>query len=205
MHEYALNKFLIYVKGALIVFFIVLVSSCASVDTKFPWHPTQTGCYNHSISDTLLWWKEAPLSTASFRLAIDPDSGNGPTIITIIDSGKLINLGNPDNPPKFIGAVGDYDKTCVVRIPISECQSASLVYDKLRSQSIPLGFGMDDPREIMIFHAPNYYLEFSDGQGNHNQWQFYGSGHPLQKVVEESISKLKSCWLKAWDSYNENL
>ena len=76
------------------------------------------------------------------------------------------------------------------------------VYDALRTKSIPLGFGMDARSDILVFHAPTYYLEFSDGQGNHNRWRFYGDHHPLQKVIEDSIEALKSCWLPASDAYN---
>jgi hypothetical protein len=181
---------------------VILLSSCVSLSPQTPWHPTQSGCTDRTLGETLQLWQEAPMSTASFRLAIHPDTGQGPTTLIAIDSGKLINLSNPDDPPVFIGAVGDTNKTCVVRIPLSQCPAASAVYNDLRTKSSPLGFGMDAPADILVFHAPTYYLEFVDGQGNHNQWRFYGTDHPLQETVENSINALKSCWQPASDAYH---
>ena len=142
------------------------------------------------------------MSTASFRLAVAPDTGQGPTILVVLDSGKLVNLGNPDNSPIFIGAVGDQQKTCVLRTTLDDCPNAWTVYERLKSETLPLGFGMDDPAEILILHAPTYYLEFTDGQGNHNQWRFYGRGHPLQSVIDDSMRSLQHCLTPALDAYH---
>jgi hypothetical protein len=180
----------------------LMLGACASVDSETTWHPTQTECTNHSPGESLLWWQDSLKSSASFRLAIDPDSGQGPTVLVILESGRLNNLGDPDDPPVFIGAVGDASGSCVVRMPWSQCPAARRVHEALRGQSIPLGFAMDSPTEGWVFHAPTYFLEFSDGQGNHNQWRFYGTDHPLQRVIDESIDSLESCWLPASEAFN---
>ena len=62
---------------------------------------------------------------------------------------------------------------------------------------------MQDPAEILVFHAPTYYLEFSDGQWNHNQWRFYGVDHPLQMVIDESLKALETCIAPALREYRE--
>ena len=184
-----------------------LLSSCASHQSQEAiWQPSQTGCSNHSLGDSLLWWETAPLSWASYRLAIQPDTGQGPTILVILDSGKSNPWGDPDGrstqkSPVFIGAVGDSSRTCVINIPFSKCPAATSVYNMLQHKSIPLGFDMDNPLGVTILHAPTYYLDYSDGQGNFNQWRFYGSDHPLQKVIRNSINKLKSCWAPALKAY----
>lgn len=79
--------------------------------------------------------------------------------------------------------------------------AASAVYERLRGESIPLGFAMEDPADILVLHAPGYYLEFSDGQGNHNQWRFYGMNHPLQAAIDESMDALQRCIAPARDAY----
>ena len=140
-----------------------------------------------------MWWTDAPLSSASFRFAVDPDTGQGPTTLVILDSGKLVNLGNPDNRPFFLAVIGDAERTCSVQMPLTACPEATAVYERLRGESLPLGFGMADPADILVFHAPTYYLEFSDGQANHNQWRFYGMDHPLQGVIDEAIDSLQAC------------
>jgi hypothetical protein len=149
-----------------------------------------------------MWYEEAPLSAASFRLAVSPDTGQGPTLLAVIDSGKEINLGNPDPPPYFLGVVGDSKKSCAVRLAWEECLPAQGVYDTLKKQSLPVGFEFDDPADILVFHAPTYYLGFSDGQGNHNQWRFYGLRHPLQPVIEQSFESLSPCFEAAERAYD---
>ena len=134
-------------------------------------------------------------------LRVDPDSGQGPTTLVVLDSGKLVNLGNPDNSPTFLAAVGDTERTCAVEMPLRDCPAASMVYDRLKGESIPLGFGMENPADILVFHAPTYYLEFSDGQANHNRWRFYGMNHPLQRVIDESLESLQACMAPALDAY----
>lgn len=179
----------------------IILTSCVSVREHEFRHPLQSGCSDFPIWETLVRWEEFPLSTASFRLAVAPDTGQGPTSLVVLDSGKLVNLGNPDNAPILIGAVGDQQKTCVLRTPLDDCPNARTVYERLKSETLPLGFGMDDPAEILVLHAPTYYLEFSDGQGNHNQWRFYGLGHPLQTVIDESMESLQRCLTPALDAY----
>ena len=149
----------------------------------------------------MLWWEDAPLSSASFRFAVDPDTDQGPTTLFVIDSGKMVNLGNPDNPPTFLAAIGDSERTCAVKMPLRDCPEASLVYERLKGESIPLGFDMEDPADILVFHAPMYYLEYSDGQSNHNRWRFYGRGHPLQRAIDESIDSLRDCTAPALEAY----
>ncbi|MBW8367818.1 MAG: hypothetical protein K0M70_08175 [Arenimonas sp.] len=178
-----------------------LLASCASAGLPDVRHPSKTGCESFPIGETVLWWQDAPLSSASFRFAVDPDTGQGPTTLVVLDSGKMVNLGNPDNSPIFLAAIGDAKRTCVVQMPLRDCPAASVAYERLKGASIPLGFGMEDPADIFVFHAPTYYLEFSDGQANHNQWRFYGMDHPLQRVIDESIESLESCIAPALAAY----
>ncbi len=123
-------------------------------------------------------------------------------MLAILDSGKLVNLGNSDSPQAFIGVVGNSERSCVVRMEWEQCHAAGLVYENLKRQSLPLGFEFDNPAEILVFHAPTYYLGFSDGQGNHNQWRFYGLRHPLQPIIQESLASLRPCWEEAEHAYN---
>ena len=181
----------------------VLLASCASVGDPEVHHPRATGCENFPISDTLFWWADAPLSVASFRFAIDPDTGQGPTTLVVLDSGMMAEPGDPGRPPFFLAAVGDEKRTCSVRISLEDCPQASAVYDRLKGESIPLGFRMQDPAEVLVFHAPTYYLEFFDGQWNHNQWRFHGVGHPLQVVIDESLEALETCIAPALREYHE--
>ena len=180
-------------KSLLTVLCASILASCASADVRDARHPTGTGCKSFPVSETLLWWEDAPLSSASFRFAVDPDTGQGPTTLVILDSGKLVNLGNPDNQPFFLAVIGDAERTCSVQMPLKACPEATAVYERLSGESLPLGFGMADPADILVLHAPTYYLEFSDGQANHNQWRFYGMDHPLQRVIDESIDSLQAC------------
>lgn len=180
-----------------------ILASCASAGGPEVRHPGTTGCENYPISDTLYWWGNAPLSPASFRFAIDPDTGQGPTTLVVLDSGKLTEPGAPERPPFIVAGVGDESRTCSVRLSLVDCPAASAVYERLKAESIPLGFDMQDPAEILVFHAPTYYLEFSDGQWNHNQWRFYGVEHPLQKVIDESLAGLEACIAPALKGYRE--
>ena len=180
---------------------VICISSCATTGTSEVRHPSANGCKNFSILETLFWWGDAPLSMG-YRLAVDPDTGQGPTTLVVLDAGTFLNPGNPDSSSTFVAAVGDSERTCVVRTRLSECPAAASVYDRLKGQSIPLGFGMDDPTELLVFHAPTYYLEYSDGQSNHNQWRFYGTDHPLQPVIEESIVSLQACIAPALNAYH---
>ena len=205
-----MKRILVTVSAILMAFSTAyLLSSCASSQPQeAAWQPTQTGCSNHSLGDSLLWWGTSGLSWASYRLAIEPDTGQGPTILVILDSGKSNPWGNPNGRstqklPVFIGAVGGTSRTCVINIPFSKCPAARSVYNTLQHTSIPLGFDMDNPLGITVLHAPTYYLDYSDGQGNRNQWRFYGTGHPLQAVIKKSIKKLRGCWAPAMKAYNE--
>jgi hypothetical protein len=177
-----------------------LLASCASEHRRATaWQPTQAGCSNHSLLPSLLSWNTAPLSAASFRLAIQPDTGQGPIILVLLDSGKSLKLGQPDKPPSFIGAVGGLSRTCVIRVPFSQCPAARSVYNSLRHKSIPLGFAFDHPNGITVLHGRTYYLGYSDGQGNHNQWRFYGTDNPLQTAMRKAIGKLarqQNLWVK---------
>lgn len=87
-------------------------------------------------------------------------------------------------------------------MPLDACPEATAVYERLKGESLPLGFGMNDPANILVFHAPTYYLEFSDGQANRNQWKFYGLGHPLQRLIDESIDYLQACMAPVRAAYD---
>lgn len=180
---------------------VALITSCASAGGPEVRHPSGTGCGNFSISDTLFWWGGAPLSAASFRLAVQPDTGQGSTTLVVLDSGRMEDLENPDNSPFVLAAVGDSRRTCSVRFSLQDCPEAAVVYEQLKDESIPLGFDMETPAEVFVLHAPTYYLEFSDGQANHNQWRFYGVDHPLQLVIDESIDTLQTCIAPALEAY----
>jgi hypothetical protein len=180
----------------------VILAGCALNPIGDPWHPAASGCTARAIHETLLWYDDAPLSSASFRVAVRPDTGQGPTVLAVIDSGKQINLGNPDPPAYFLGVVGDSEKSCAVRMAWEECPAATTVYETLKAKSLPLGFEFEAPADILVFHAPTYYVGFSDGQGNHNQWRFYGLRHPLQPVVDEAMAALRPCLAAAERAYN---
>ncbi len=184
--------------------FACLLASCSSErQQETVWQPTQADCSNHSLWPSLLWWNTAQLSAASFRLAIQSDTGQGPTVLVVLDSGKSLILGHPGKSPSFIGAVGGSRKTCVIRLLFSQYPAATSVYNTLRHKSIPLGFDFDHSNGITVLHAPTYYLGYSDGQGNHNQWRFCGTDNPLQTVIKNSINALKGCWSPALRMYNE--
>jgi len=184
---------------------VVVLASCVSVrlPAEDPWHPSSNGCFHKSIYETLMWGEEASLSSASFRFGVSPDTGQGPTVLVVLDSGKLINLGQEDDEPYVLGVVGTSEKTCVVRSSWTTCSVAGEVYETLQHASLPIGFGMSDPAEILVFHAPVYYLEYKDGQGNHNSWQFYGSNHPMQSTIDYAVESMKSCWVRAEALYTE--
>jgi hypothetical protein len=201
--QVGLIQALALMKGLSIAACATLLASCASAGGPEGRHPSTTGCEDFPISETLSWWGNAPLSVASFRFAIDPDTGQGPTTLVVLDSGKLADPGGPERSPFFLAAVGDEQRTCSVRLSLEDCPAASAVYDRLKGESIPLGFDMQDPAEVLVFHAPTYYLEFSDGQWNHNQWRFYGVGHPLQRVIDESLEALETCIAPALREYRE--
>lgn len=179
----------------------LLLVSCASRPRETVWHPSEAGCTQRAVHETLISYEDAPISAASFRIAIDPDTGQGPTLLAVVDSGKEINLGNPDPPPFFLGVVGDSTKSCAVRVTWEECPAARAVYESLKTQSLPLGFEFEESAEILVLHAPTYYLEFSDGQGNHNQWRFYGLRHPLQTTIDQAFEALRPCFAPAERAY----
>jgi hypothetical protein len=189
-------------KSIITAIFTFMLCACASTSNRTTWHPTQTGCFDRGLHETLIMWQDAPLSSASFRIARKPDTGQGPAILVVIDSGKLVNLDNPDNLPIFVAAIGDFKRTCVKQMPLTECPAASAVYDSLRTKSIPLGFDMESPADIRVFHANMYYIDFNDGQGNYNQWHFYGTKHPLQSVINESLDSLQLCWQPTMDTFH---
>jgi hypothetical protein len=180
----------------------VLLVACNSGPHREPWHPIDSGCTARAVHETLMWPEDAPISSASFRVAVSPDTGQGPTVMAVIDSGRLVNLGNPDSPPYFLGVVGDSTKSCAVRMTWEQCPSAVRVYETLKRQSLPLGFEFDKPAVILVFHAPTYYVGFSDGQGNHNQWRFYGLRHPLQPVIDDALDTLRPCLEAAKRAFN---
>ncbi|WP_159015337.1 hypothetical protein [Cognatiluteimonas profundi] len=173
---------------------LVLVICSSAVDAKEYWHPNNSGCFSQTLSDTLFAWEAAPeLSAGGIRIAVQPDTGNGPTRLVVIDPGHGEIFGSPAVDPFLLVAVGTGRRTCVHKEPIHECPAALSVLQSLHRQSIPVGFQADSPALLPVIHGETYYLDFRDGQGNLNQWRFYGAYHPMQAVIEVSFEQLKEC------------
>ncbi|KFN50131.1 hypothetical protein [Arenimonas composti] len=159
-----------------------------------------TGCQDAPLEQTLLA-ASAPLSAASFRIARLPDGAREPALAVMLDRGFRRDLGGPEQPLLVLTAVGGRERSCIVRLSVNDCPQAAAVYDRLRGESIPLGFDMETPGNTLVLHATTYRLEFLDGQGNHNTWRYAGIAHPLATVIDESMAALESCLAPARAAY----
>lgn len=180
----------------------IFLTSCTSLNVSnvdWEWEPLVTGCQDKALS-WLALPNDSNMSLASIRFGIEPDTGKGPTSFVTIDSGTLM-LGNK-REPVLIAAYGDHQKSCVVKMPLSDCKEAKQVMDDFSEAKIPVTYAFDKPIGIRVFHGNTYYLTVNDGHNNLNTWSFYGHSHPMIDLIEQSTKKLESCTIDALQMYN---
>jgi hypothetical protein len=143
------------------------------------------------------------LSVGSFRLAVDPDTSRGPTTAVTLESGKIKDPANPTNEPYLLVAVGDQNRSCVVRTSFAQCPAAMRIVERLKQASVPLGLGLDEPSgALLVLHGSTYHVESVDGFGNHHHLVFSEAGHPFEELIKHSLGSLESCMKPAADAYH---
>lgn len=76
---------------------------------------------------------DMPMSHDSFRFVISPDSYLGDGLLMVqIDSGLRRSLAS-NGQPFFLATVGNWRRTCTVRMPLKDCPKASKVCETIFS------------------------------------------------------------------------
>ncbi|WP_156969944.1 hypothetical protein [Arenimonas malthae] len=171
------------------------LAGCKSVD--FGWSPTETGCVERGLFEAMEEPGDLPegdLGNTDIRVGRLPDTGNGLAYLVHFDR-RFGGLGQVMGSPRVRLSVGDWNKrTCTVVMDQDECPESAEVYQRLASQSLPLGFLFEDPSGLSLMHGTTYYLQAFDGNGNETRWSYYGStAHPLQNEIDRAIDGLSRC------------
>lgn len=175
-----------------------LLASVSMASTKETWQPIQAGCYEASLHEAIDSWRDFPASVSSFRLA----GYNGKGLVTFVALDPGINRGlKSDSTPVFIGASGNLQSTCVVRLPLKDCEPAATSIARLKQLTVPIGYGYDESLVIRL-HGPSHALFAIDGQGNKNDFR-YDSPHPVSEAIAAEIESLRGCWQGAEDLLRE--
>jgi len=177
---------------------LVLLTSCTSTNVDFDWEPLETGCQNKALFWPALT-EYSEISLSSVRFGYQPDTGRGPAFLVTIDSGA--NHMEQTDESFFLAAYGDYEKSCAIKMPLDECPEAGVLLEELAKVQLPLVYAFDNPEGILLMHGTNYYLSSNDGLGNFNTWSFYGYGHPMIEIIEQSKQKIEHCTSKALSMY----
>ena len=135
---------------------------------------------------------DMPMSGQSLRFFIAPDSYRGDGLLMVqIDSGLRRSLG-AGGRPFFLAVVGNWQRTCTVRVSFDACPQAVEVLEHLKQLHIPVGYGFDELDRITL-HATGYTLQFS-GYGRVNTLSYSVPGNPLEKPLERAKETLRQCW-----------
>lgn len=179
----------------------IILTSCTASNAPnidWQWEPLETGCQSKALS-WLSLSEHSEMSLASIRFGKQPDTGQGPVFLATLDSG--VELMGKNREPFLIAAYGDYHKSCVIKMPLSECKEANEVLEDFSKAQIPITYAFEDPVGIVVLHGNTYYLSFKDGQNNFNTWSFYGYDHPMIELIEKSTKKIEHCTIKALNMY----
>ena len=176
------------VRLALIAFGLVPAGLVAE-PVEQTWHPSESGCFERTLHESLRHWSTLPLSVGSYRFSVLPDS-RGPIIAVAFDSGSS-PVSAPERVPMVIGAVGDMSRTCVVRVPAKDCPGAASALKGLSELELPVRFEVAPDLKLRL-HPVKYSVEVIDSYGLRNRWSSF-SGGPLHAPVESAVSELSGC------------
>lgn len=144
--------------------------------------------------DQLPGLDDMPMSGDSIRFIITPDSYRGDGLLMVqIDSGMRRSMGAAGQP-FVIATVGNWRRTCTVRMPLVECPEAAQVKEELARLRIPVGYGMG-PLDRLTLHATTYSLQFYGH--SLNRLSYFGMENPLEEPLEKAKALLQPCWQPA--------
>lgn len=141
----------------------------------------------------------APLPAASYRLADYGEWLMPPPTATIITHNAGIGLpasGGPDlyrGPEKFTVTLISQDRMCTQQLHSERCPAIKRVNEIIYGLSIPVGIGVESPRESAPSHTRSFDLFFRDGNGNEGLIKTRWAEHPLRDAAVEVKAALKPC------------
>jgi hypothetical protein len=146
-------------------------------------HGVQPGWHEH--------FEGMPMSANSLRFIIAPDNYHGDGLLMVqIDSGVDRRV-SADREPFVRVAVGKWDRSCMVQMPLDACPAAVEVLEQLKQLQIPIGHGMQ-PLDSLVLHATAYSLQFHGAELNRLTYRMGNS--PLELPLEQAKAAMKSCW-----------
>lgn len=165
------------------------------------WHPITSGCHGNSIHESIAAWQYAPYSSSSLRFATVPDNGRGPAVLITLDKG-LNRAMAANGEPIVIAAVGDWQRTCVHRMPMSACESAQGARELLAALQPPLLQDLD-AGFVLRLHATQYRLQWRDGSAVANAVAYTDPTHPVSAAVSQAIGDMQACWSPAMAAWQD--
>ena len=177
---------------------VLLATGCASSPPAVEvanWSTMTDGCRPHGLSEVMLFPDEPgmALHPTDIRIGRLPDTGKGPGILVHFRQGRNGIFAQATEPPGIFIAVGDWSRSCSLRIDHDACPSAATLYQDLATRSIPLGHAFDDPIMPTVLHGATYFLSTRDGHGNQTHWSYVGTRHPLQEALDVALDSLAQC------------
>jgi hypothetical protein len=140
------------------------------------------------------------MSPSSVRFGIFPDSFRGEgAFIATIDSGIYPTIA-ADRKPFVLLSIGNWSRTCTVRMGLGECAPAAEVLARIKALQIPVAAGMELQQSFTL-HATDYHLEFTGGDmGVHNTLNYAGRENPIEAALVAAKEALRVCWQPTFDA-----
>jgi hypothetical protein len=177
------------VKPLGILSILLLVAGCASV--PFGWSFERAGCVERGLFEALAVPDATDLGWTDIRVGKLPDTGQGP--------GRAVQFSMhrggmaPADENSLAVAVGDWQRTCVSILPMSQCPEAAQAYEMLAEITLQVGYKFEQPEGITVLHGTQYFLTAKDGEGNRLDWSYYGPGHDAQRTIDSALHMLEHC------------